>query len=61
MVDERKLAAEYRRHATALLAAAKFDQHAKTSIMLKRIARDYEQMALALEGVHDTNKSVGKG
>ena len=60
MTDERNLAAEYRRHATALLAAAKFDQHAKSSMMLKRIARDYEQMALALEGVHNTNASFGK-
>ena len=60
MKDERELAAEYCRHATALLAAAKFDQHAKTSIILKRIARDYEQMALALEGVHALNHSMGK-
>jgi hypothetical protein len=60
MTDGLKLAAEYRQHAKALLAAAKFEQHAKSSIMLKRIARDYEQMALALDGVHDTNKAVGK-
>jgi hypothetical protein len=60
MAEERKLAAEYRRHATALRAAAKFDEHAKTSIALKSIARDYEQMALALEGIHEVNESVGK-
>ena len=50
MSEEMLLAAEYRRHAKALRAAAKFDREAKTSLVLKRIADDYEQMARALEG-----------
>jgi hypothetical protein len=61
MTEEQSLAAQYRYHAKALLAAARFDQEAKTSVLLKRIARDYEQMALALESLHNTNKAVGKG
>jgi hypothetical protein len=48
--EEVLLAAEYRRHGKALRAAAKFDRDAKTSLILKRIADDYEQMAKALEG-----------
>ena len=50
MSEDLLLAAEYRRHAKALRAAAKFDREAKTSMILKRIAEDYEQMAKALEG-----------
>jgi len=61
VTEEQKLAAQYRHHAKALREAAKFDQEAKTSILLKRIARDYEHMAAALEAVHETNRSVGKG
>ena len=61
MTEEQKLAAQYRHHAVALRAAAKFDQEAKTSILLKRIARDYEHMAMALDGIHDTNQLAGKG
>jgi len=50
MSEDLLLAAEYRKHAKALRAAAKFDREAKTSMILKRIAEDYEQMAKALEG-----------
>jgi hypothetical protein len=49
MSEDLLLAAEYRKHAKALRAAAKFDREAKTSMILKRIAEDYEQMAKALE------------
>ena len=49
MGEDILLAAEYRKHAKALRAAAKFDREAKTSMILKRIAEDYEQMARALE------------
>jgi len=49
MSEEILLAAEYRKHAKALRAAAKFDREAKTSLILKRIADDYEHMARALE------------
>jgi hypothetical protein len=51
------LAAEYRKHAKALRAAAKFDHQAKTSIILKRIADDYEQMAKALENSETVPRS----
>ena len=56
MSEEILLAAEYRRHAKALRAAAKFDREAKTSLILKRIADDYEQMAKALEGAVGAGK-----
>lgn len=64
MSEDILLAAEYRKHAKALRAAAKFDREAKTSMILKRIAEDYEQMARALESSrvppaqtdHDLNK-----
>jgi hypothetical protein len=51
MSEETELAGNYRKHAKALRAAATFDSDAKTSLILKRIARDYDQMAQALEGV----------
>jgi len=57
MADERELAAEYRRHAKALRAAAKFDEHARTSLILKKIADDYELMARALEA----GEEIGTG
>ena len=60
MTEEQKLAAQYRHHAKAIRAAAKFERNAQRSHMLKRIAVDYEHMAAALDGIHDTNKSVGK-
>jgi len=56
MSEEILLAAEYRKHAKALRAAAKFDREAKTSLILKRIADDYEQMARALEGAAGAGK-----
>ena len=64
MSEDVLLAAEYRKHAKALRSAAKFDREAKTSMILKRIAEDYEQMARALESSrvppaqtdHDLNK-----
>ena len=52
MSEEILLAAEYRKHARALRAAARFDREAKTSLILKRIADDYEQMARALEAAN---------
>jgi hypothetical protein len=52
MSEEILLAAEYRKHAKALRAAARFDREAKTSLILKRIADDYEQMARALEAAN---------
>src|SRR4051812_13274893 len=58
MSEELLLAAEYRKHAKALRAAAKFDREAKTSLVLKRIAEDYEQMAKALEVGDEAGKSI---
>ena len=59
-MTEAGLAREYRRHAAAIRAAAKFERNVQRSHILKRIAVEYEHMAEALEGIHDTNKSVGK-
>jgi hypothetical protein len=56
MGEETELAVQYRKHAKALRAAATFDSDAKTSLILKRIARDYDQMAVALEGVARAGK-----
>jgi predicted deacylase len=57
MTDERELAAEYRKHAKTLRAAARFDEHARTSLILKKIADDYELMARAL----DTGEEIVTG
>jgi hypothetical protein len=56
MPEELQLAIEYRKHAKALRAAAAFDGEAKTSLLLQRIARDYDAMAHALEGIDRTNQ-----
>lgn len=56
MSEDVELAMQYRKHAKALRAAATFDSDAKTSLILKRIARDYDQMAQALEGVARASK-----
>ena len=62
MNEETELAVQYRKHAKALRAAATFDSDAKTSLILKRIARDYDQMAVALEGVALASKeNHGRG
>ena len=58
MVEEQKLAAEYRKHAKALRAAAVFDKEAKTSVALKKIASDYERMAHSLDATAQTNNGV---
>ena len=60
MTEEQKLASQYRQHAAALRAAAAFDDQAKTSVVLSEIARDYDLMATALEGVHETNTSTAR-
>lgn len=60
MTEEIELAAAYRKHAKALRAAAHFDSDAKTSIILKRIAADYDQMARALEGIEQISKDINK-
>jgi hypothetical protein len=55
MSEDVELSVQYRKHAKALRLAAHFDRDAKTSLMLKKIAVDYDRMALALEGIHETN------
>ena len=52
MSQELDLAAQYQKHAKALRAAAVFDADAKSSLVLKRIAQEYELMARALENEH---------
>ncbi len=61
MSEDLLLAAEYRRHAKALRAAAKFDREAKTSMILKRIAEDYEPLAKALEDSRTVPAQVDQG
>ena len=56
MGEEFLLAAEYRKHAKALRAAARFDRDAKVSLVLKRIAGEYDLTASSLEGIDATNK-----
>jgi len=56
--EELLLAAEYRKHAKALRAAARFDRDAKVSLVLKRIAGEYELIASSLEGIDATNKGA---
>ena len=58
MGEELLLAAEYRKHAKALRAAARFDRDAKVSLVLKRIAGEYDLTARSLEGIDATNKGV---
>ena len=58
MAEELELAAQYRKHAKALFEAAQFDRHMKTSAALKQVARAYEHMADALEGIHRTNAAA---
>jgi hypothetical protein len=60
MAEELELAIQYRKHAKALRAAALFDREAKTSLVLKKIAADYELMARSLEGIEETNKAAGR-
>jgi hypothetical protein len=57
MANEAELAAEYRKHAKAIRAAAAFEQDATTSAMLKKVANRYEDMANELEGGDATNKA----
>ena len=58
MDEELSLAAEYRKHAKALRAAARFDRDEKTSFVLKRIAGEYDRMASSLEGNEATRKGA---
>ena len=58
MSEEANLAAEYRRHARALREAAAFDRNAVSSITLGEIAEEYDQMAVALEGINRTHQNM---
>ena len=57
MSNEVKLAAEYRKHAKALRAAAAFEDDANTSAMLKKVANRFEDVANDIEGADATNKA----
>jgi hypothetical protein len=59
-LNEAELALEYRRHAEAIRAAAKFGRTPANREVLRRIAADYDLMADALEGLNLTNESVRK-
>jgi hypothetical protein len=60
MSEERELALQYRKHSRALRLAAIFDKNAKRSIILKKIASDYDHIASALENSSQSNKAVRK-
>jgi len=57
MTNEVKLAAEYRKHAKALRAAAAFEEDANTSATLKKVANKFEDVANEIEGGDATNKA----
>ena len=57
MSNEVELAAEYRKHAKALRAAAAFEEDATTSAILKKVANRYEDMANELEGGDGPSKA----
>ena len=56
MSDEVKLAAEYRKHAKALRAAAAFEEDPNNSAILKKVANRFEDIAGELEGADGMNK-----
>jgi len=58
MRNEKDLAAEYRKHAKALRAAAAFEEDATTSAMLKKIANKFEDTADEIAGADGANKSA---
>jgi len=58
MSNELELAAEYRKHAKALRAAAAFEEDTNNSAMLKKVANKFEDIANELEGGEGTNKSI---
>jgi hypothetical protein len=58
MANEAELAAEYRKHAKAIRAAAAFEEDATTSAILKKVANRYEDMASELDGGDGANKAA---
>lgn len=58
MSNEVELAAEYRKHAKALRAAAAFEEDATTSAMLKKVANKFEDTANEIEGGDGVNKTT---
>jgi len=55
--EERELALQYRKHARAMRLAAIFDKNPKRSVILKKIASDYDDMASALENNSQSNEA----
>jgi hypothetical protein len=58
MSNEVDVAAEYRKHAKALRAAAAFEEDANTSATLKKVAHKFEDVANELENAEGTNKAA---
>ena len=60
MSEERELALQYRKHARAMRLAAIFDKNPKRSIILKKIASDYDDIASTLENAGQSNSEARK-
>ena len=58
MSNEVKLAAEYRKHAKALRAAAAFEEDANNSAILKKVANKFEDIASDIEGADGMSKAA---
>jgi hypothetical protein len=56
MSSEVELAAEYRKHAKALRAAAAFEEDTNNSAVLKKIANKFDDIAGELDSADGTNK-----
>ena len=58
MSSEVEQAAEYRKHAKALRAAAAFEEDSNNSAVLKKIANKFDDIANELESADATNKAA---
>ena len=58
MSSEVELAAEYRKHAKALRAAAAFEEDSHNSAVLKKIANKFDDIANELDSADGTNKTT---
>ena len=53
-----EMAEEYRKHAKALRAAAAFEEDSNNSVILKKIANKFDDIANELDGAGGTNKAA---
>jgi len=58
MSSEVEMAAEYRKHAKALRAAAAFEEDTTNSAVLKKIANKFDDMANELDSADGANKAA---